>query len=42
MNEVRIVKITSRREMNDFIHVIDDIYRDYPQYVPDHSALDLT
>lgn len=35
MNEVRIVKITSRREMNDFIHVIDDIYRDYPQYVPD-------
>ena len=35
MNEVRIVKITSHREMNDFIHVIDDIYRDYPQYVPD-------
>ena len=35
MNEVRIVKANSRREMDDFIHVVDRIYRDYPQYVPD-------
>lgn len=35
MNEVRVVKVTSHKEMNDFIHVVDDIYRNYPQYVPD-------
>lgn len=35
MNEVKIVKVTSQREMDDFIHVVDDIYRDYPQYVPE-------
>ena len=35
MNEIRIVKANSRREMDDFIHVVDRIYRDYPQYVPD-------
>ena len=35
MNEVRITKVSSHREMNDFIHVVNDIYHDYPQYVPD-------
>ena len=35
MNEIRIVKANSRREMDDFIHVVDRIYRGYPQYVPD-------
>ena len=35
MNEIRIIKANSRREMDDFIHVVDRIYRDYPQYVPD-------
>ena len=35
MNKVKIVKVTSQKEMDDFIHVVDDIYRDYPQYVPE-------
>lgn len=32
---VDIVKISRKQEMDDFIRVTDEIYCDYPQYVPD-------
>ena len=35
MDEVRVIKVNSQKEMDDFIHVVDEVYRDYPQYVPD-------
>ena len=35
MNRVEVTKVTCRKEANDFIHLTDNIYRDYPQYVPD-------
>ena len=27
--------MTCRKEVNDFVHLTDRIYRDCPQYVPD-------
>ncbi|MBQ7419375.1 MAG: N-acetyltransferase [Prevotella sp.] len=35
MSEIEIKKVGGRREMHDFIHVTDQIYRHCPQYVPD-------
>jgi len=35
MDDVSVIKVNSGKEMDDFIHVVDDVYRDYPQYVPD-------
>lgn len=37
ISSVKVVPIkpSSRKEMADFIHVVDDIYRDCEQYVPD-------
>lgn len=32
---VEVKKVTSRKEVNDFIHLTDRIYHDCPQYVPD-------
>lgn len=34
-SKVRVIPVTTRQEMNDFVHVVDDIYRACPQYVPD-------
>jgi GNAT superfamily N-acetyltransferase len=35
---LRIIKVNSSREMSDFIHVTDRIYRDCTQYVPDFES----
>lgn len=35
MSEILIRKVNSRQELADFIHIVDEIYQDYPQYVPD-------
>ncbi len=35
MNRVEVTKVTCKKEVNDFIHLTDYIYRDCPQYVPD-------
>lgn len=35
MSEIQIRKVNSRQELADFIHIVDEIYQDYPQYVPD-------
>lgn len=35
---LRIIKVNSPREMSDFIHVTDRIYRDCTQYVPDFES----
>ena len=35
MNKIEVTKVTCRREVNDFVHLTDRIYRDCPQYVPD-------
>lgn len=32
---ISVIPVRSRREMNDFIHIVDRIYKDSPQYVPD-------
>ena len=34
-NDVNIVRVKTKQEMKDFIHVTDDIYCNCPQYVPD-------
>ena len=34
-NEVNIVHVKTKQEMNDFIQVAEDIYNNCPQYVPD-------
>lgn len=38
MGEVVIKKVASQQEMYDFIHVVDGIYKNYPQYVPDFES----
>ncbi len=38
MSEVVIKKVASQQEMNDFIHVVDGIYKNCPQYVPDFES----
>ena len=38
MSEIRVKKVTSRQEMDDFIHVVDGIYRDCHQYVPEFES----
>ena len=35
MEKINIVKADSKRAMNDFIHVVDHIYKGCQQYVPD-------
>jgi len=35
MNKVNVTKVTCRRQLNDFIRLTDNIYRNCPQYVPD-------
>ena len=35
MNMVEVKKVTCKRDVTDFIHLPDYIYRDCPQYVPD-------
>ena len=35
MNEIRVVKVNSRQEMNDFLNITDKIYAGCTQYVPD-------
>lgn len=32
---LKVIKITGKKEVSDFIHLTDYIYRDCPQYVPD-------
>ena len=34
-SDISIKPVVSRGEMNDFIHIVDRIYKDCPQYVPD-------
>jgi len=34
-SDICIKPVVSRGEMNDFIHIVDRIYRNCPQYVPD-------
>ena len=34
-SDICIKPVVSRGEMNDFIHIVDHIYKDCPQYVPD-------
>ena len=35
MEEIRVVKVSSRQEMNDFLNITDKIYAGCTQYVPD-------
>ncbi|MBQ8715460.1 MAG: N-acetyltransferase [Prevotella sp.] len=35
MNEVIVRNVKDSKEMNDFVHVVDGIYLNCPQYVPD-------
>ena len=35
MEEVRVIKVSSRREMDDFLNITDRIYAGNAQYVPD-------
>ncbi len=35
MNMVMVKQVHDRRTMNDFVHIVDSIYRACPQYVPD-------
>ena len=35
MNEVIVRNVKDSKEMNDFVHVVDEIYLNCPQYVPD-------
>ncbi len=38
MNEIIVKKVASKKELDDFIHVIDIIYQNCPQYVPDFES----
>ena len=38
MDEITIKKVSSRQDMNDFIHVVKKIYVDSPQYVPEFES----
>ena len=38
MEEVRVIKVTGREEMNDFIQLPKKIYRNIPQYVPEFES----
>lgn len=35
MNMVKVKQVHDRRTMNDFVHIVDSIYGNCPQYVPD-------
>ncbi len=35
MSEVMVREVKDKKEMNDFVHVVDGIYQHCPQYVPD-------
>ena len=38
MGKVTVEKVTTKQQMHDFIHVVDIIYRDCPQYVPEFES----
>jgi len=38
MNSVKVIPVTNRQQMKDFVHVPRDIYRDNQQYVPEMEA----
>ena len=38
MGKVTIARVSSKQQMYDFIHVVDNIYRDCPQYVPEFES----
>lgn len=38
MDEIIVKKIASKKELDDFIHVVDIIYQNCPQYVPDFES----
>ena len=38
MSTIKVKKVTSKQEMHDFIHVVDSIYRDCSQYVPEFES----
>ncbi len=35
MNTVKVKQVHDHRTMNDFVHIVDSIYENCPQYVPD-------
>lgn len=37
-DEIKVVKITRRKEMKDFLRLPEKIYRNIPQYVPDFES----
>ena len=38
MEEIRVTKVGSRKEMKDFISLPKTIYRNIPQYVPEFES----
>lgn len=38
MDEIIVKKVASKKELDDFIHVVDIIYQNCPQYVPDFES----
>ena len=38
MGKVTVEKVTTKQQMHDFIHVVDIIYRNCPQYVPEFES----
>lgn len=38
MDEIIIKKVSSRQEMDDFLHVVKNIYANCPQYVPEFES----
>lgn len=38
MDEIIVKKVSSKKELDDFIHVVDIIYQNCPQYVPDFES----
>lgn len=38
MEEIRVIKVTSSEQMNDFIQLPKKIYRNIPQYVPEFES----
>lgn len=38
MEEIRVIKVTRRKEMKDFIRLPKTIYRNIPQYVPEFES----
>ncbi len=38
MNTVKVKQVHDHRTMNDFVHIVDSIYGNCPQYVPDFES----